>query len=305
LSSLDTEPFARRFAALSSHLITADEKHAAALRDSSDEELRRLVAEAAKLALSDAAPALSQFLNLDVAVQVVVPYLLALPERATTPRRLLDVRAGVGLVSNLFLRAGFAAHMFEARAEFAESLAALAEEFRGRAKHEHLNRASEPSAVFAEVAAASIAAIVREILTRELTADVLRLDITDAGPDDLPAAEISSIGAKVVLIDATGDSSRQLLGFILAMADEGYRPVVFGYRASPDNEGQLSAPDLVDISFELDEARHGEYDALALVMYRDGDTTFLAQLARTISLYWPAQARPSARAAASLPPMEG
>jgi FkbM family methyltransferase len=311
-----TEPYAEKFAAFCTDVAAISALHLQALRGESAAALRDRVVGQAKVALALPSPAFRRFVDTDLVIQLLVPYLQTLVGADGRGGRVLDVGACVGSHSLPFLRAGFRVDMFEPDPECAGTLAALGKQFPELAVHQaqavvweavdevRFNKRSPGLSGLGE----SVFGQTREQITVSATTfdryladqpgevDVIKIDAEGSDFDILAAINLAAVAPKVIMVEFSIEFPQQsqatLEGAIATMQAQGYDAVVFEYRKGQGFGVSNWEIELVDVA--LDASRIGGVgDGLGNVLfYRRDDTIFLACLASLLEVSGPARTRP-------------
>ncbi|HLI65016.1 MAG TPA: FkbM family methyltransferase [Caulobacteraceae bacterium] len=315
LACLKTAPFAKRFFAFCGEAIDARARAAAALRTRSVEELTIALSRAVATARADGAPAFRRFLDLDVARQLLLPWLQTLAAEGRATGRIVDIGACLGEMSLPFLNAGFRADLFEPDPDCAARMAEIVAAYGGRAAHVSAAVVWAPaSSVTFNKRAVGVSGIGAspyggadtQITVAATTlgdhlerapgvVDLVKIDAEGSDFDILRSIDLAAVAPKAIMVEygATfpGQSAETVRALIAEMAAAGYGAVVFEYRMLEGFGRTNWDHELVDITTNADALGAAGDSFGNIVFFRAEDATLLAGLVSLVDNYGPAPGR--------------
>jgi FkbM family methyltransferase len=316
LACIDTRPFARRFSAFCVDAARAAHERIAAQRQSSPKALRRDVAHAAAAALAEAAPALLRLHDIELARQLLAPWLQTLAAEGLAAGRVFDVGACAGTASAPFLAAGFRVEMFEPDPERAGGLGELVTRHPGLAAHWPTAVVAEPATDVAfnkrsmglsglgdsphgegtviRVPATTLAEHLRD---HPGEVDLIKIDAEGSDFEILRGLDLAASGPKAIMVefgvDFPGQSATTIAGEVAGMEKHGYGACVFEYRRLEGLGASNWEHELVDVALDAKKLGTRGDGFGNIVFYRREDTIFLTCLAQLLEGYGPAPTRPA------------
>ena len=316
LACLDTAPFARRFFDFCDEAVRTAHNHVDAQRRSSPKALRRDVERAVAAAFGEPTPAFLRLHDVEVARQLLTPWLQTLSAEGSAAGRVIDVGACMGTISTPFLKAGFRVEMFEPDPECAGRLNELVAQHPDRAVHWSSAVVAEPAAEVtfnkrsvglsglgeSPYGAAVAIRVPATTLGDYLKAhpgdvDLIKIDAEGADLDILGGIDFASAAPKAIMVEYgmefPGQSPARVAEAIAAMEKQGYDAVVFEYERLAGFGVDNWDHELVDIAFDAKRlGTRGEAFG-NIVFHRRDDRVFLTCLAQLLESYGPATTRPA------------
>lgn len=284
LACLDTASFANRFAAFCACAIDAAHSHAERLHRASGRDLLAATASAAAAALAARAPAFLGLQDVELARQLIVPWLRSLPAKEAATVRVFDVGARQGAFSARFLAAGFRVEMFEPDLVSAPALGNLVAQHPGSARH--WTSAPLPPAMLNE-----------HHRRHPGPVDVINLGATGANFDILAALDLAAMAPRLVMLEygtgPAGDPPGRVAEAIERMRRQGFAALVFEHQRLAAPSGGPPLYHLADVAFDADRLGQRGDGCGYVLFYRQADTAFLACAVALFESYAPAPTRPA------------
>jgi FkbM family methyltransferase len=316
LHILRTEPYAEKFGTFCVDVAAILALRLQTLHGESAEALRDQLVRQAEVALATPSPPFRRFVDTELVIQLLVPYLETLTGTGEGGGRVLDIGACVGSHSLPFLRAGFRADMFEPDPDCAAPLAAILRQFPNLAAHEasavvwdaaeqvSFNKRAvglsglgdSAPGLAAQQITVSATTLERYLKDRPGAVDVIKIDAEGADFDILASIDLAKVAPKVVMVEFStefpGQSQATIDSAIKAMHRQGYGAVVLECRKGNGFGVSNWEYDLVDVA--LDASRVGQRgDGFGNILFhRADDTTFLTLLVVLLEASVPARSRP-------------
>ena len=316
LVCLDTAPFARRFFDFCADAVRTAHDHVDAQRRSSPKALRRDIARAVAAAFGEPTPAFLRLHDVEVARQLLTPWLQTLSAEGAASGRVIDVGACMGTVSLPFLRAGFRVEMFEPDPECSGRLSELVAQHPDRAVHWSSAVVAEPAAevtfnkrgiglsglgdspygaaVAIRVPATTLADYLRK---HPGDVDLIKIDAEGADLDILRGIDFAAATPKAIMVEFgvefPGQSAAKVAEAIAAMEKRGYGAVVFEYQRLEGFGDDNWDHELADVAFDIKRLGTRGEGFGNILFHRRDDTAFLACLAQLLESYGPASTRPA------------
>jgi FkbM family methyltransferase len=253
---------------------------------------------------------------MELARQLLAPWLQTLAAEGLAAGRVLDVGACAGTVSAPFLAAGFRVEMFEPDPACAGGLSELVTRHPSLAVHWPTAVVAEPATDVAfnkrsmglsglgdsphgegTVIRVPATTLAEHLRNHPGGVDLIKIAAEGSDFEILRGLDLAASGPKAIMVefavDFPGQSATTIAGEVAGMERHGYGACVFEYRRLEGLGASNWEHELVDVALDAKKLGTRGDGFGNIVFYRREDTIFLTCLAQLLEGYGPAPTRPA------------